>query len=371
MGGVKKSVLFFVFLSLIVSFPLFSGGQKEQAVSKEGKSYHLTISGIEGSLNFFPIYIAREKGWFAEEGLSFDDVLFPNGPVQMESLSSNGWDIGTTGVGGVLSGMIGHDAVLVGASNSDDGTQYVFARNNSDVVKAGTGRNSIDSRIYGDAASWKGKRILCSPGTVLQYLLVKTLSGFNLKPSDVSFIAMDMPTAYSAFLAGEGDLCVLTGHGGTFNMLDDKEHYTPVSSGNMAKTGLMCNFVANKNSLADPVKREAMKVFLTVYFKTLDWMKDNFEEALDYMMDYSDESGNSMERPVASRYLKADTYYSLSEVADMMNTKAPGKNYSVMEDRLLGVLNFFIEFGNYKQGDDAKFLGKMDASLVNEVLRSN
>ena len=34
------------------------------------------------------------------ENLEIEEVLFTNGPVQMESLSSDGWDIGCTGVGG-------------------------------------------------------------------------------------------------------------------------------------------------------------------------------------------------------------------------------------------------------------------------------
>ena len=62
-------------------------------------------------------------------------MLFTNGPVQMESLSSDGWDIGCTGVGGVFAGVLGYDALVLGSSNTDDGTQYVFARNDSDIVR--------------------------------------------------------------------------------------------------------------------------------------------------------------------------------------------------------------------------------------------
>ena len=70
------------------------------------KSYELTVSGIGGSLNYLPIYIAEQEGWFKEKGLDIEEVLFTNGPVQMESLSSDGWDIGCTGVGGVFAGVL-------------------------------------------------------------------------------------------------------------------------------------------------------------------------------------------------------------------------------------------------------------------------
>jgi len=338
--------------------------------TKPDKTYKLTVSGIGGSLNFLPIYIAQREGWLEEAGLEIDEVLFTNGPVQMESLSSNGWDIGCTGVGGVFAGVLGYDAVVLGSSNSDDGTQYVFARNDSDIVAAGTGHNALSADIYGDAESWKGKSILCNTGSVTQYVLIKVLSGFGLTVEDVNFIAMDPATAYSAFLAGEGDVCVLTGSGGTFKMLAAADSYTPVANGQMADSGLMCSFVANKNSYADPEKYEAMKILIEVYFKSMDWIKVNKEQAVQYCVDMNDENGSTMDVETTTKYLEADTYYTLQEACDMLNNQEEGSDNSVMDERLLGVLKFFISVGNYQEGDDDRFIGHTDGKLLNEVLEA-
>nr|WP_317347966.1 ABC transporter substrate-binding protein [uncultured Blautia sp.] len=235
-------------------------GMAATPVMADGHS--LTVSGIGGSLNWLPVYIAEQEGWFEEENLEIEEVLFTNGPVQMESLSSDGWDLGCTGVGGVIAGALGYDAKILGASNTDDGTQYVFARSDSDILKAGQGNNTINDEIYGDAETWKGKKILCNTGSVTQYVLIKMLEGFGLTQNDVEFIAMDPATAYSAFLAGEGDACVLTGSGGTFKMLDNTEDYTAVASGPLVDSGLMCNFVANKNSYEDEETYEASAIYI-------------------------------------------------------------------------------------------------------------
>ncbi|HIU76580.1 MAG TPA: ABC transporter substrate-binding protein [Candidatus Pelethocola excrementipullorum] len=367
----KKRVVALV-MATILSTSLLAGCGKSDdgaANSSSGKkTYELTVSGIGGSLNWLPVYIAQEEGWFEEEGLELEETLFTNGPVQMESLSSDGWDIGCTGVGGVFAGVIGYDAIVVGSSNTDDGTQYVFAREDSDMVKAGTGNNTLSDEIYGSADTWKGKSILCNTGSVTQYVLIKTLEGFGLTQDDVEFVAMDPATAYSAFLAGEGDACVLTGSGGTFKMLADSEKYIPVASGPMADSGLMCSFVANKNSFNDPDKYEAMKVFMKVYFKSLDWMKENKEETVQYCVDMNDENGSSMDAETAAKYVEADTYYTLQEVSDMMTNKAEGSDNTIMDQRLLDVLNFFIEVGNYTAGDDEKFLGHTDSKLIEDVL---
>lgn len=286
-----------------------SKGESGSEGGSETAQYELNVSGIGGSLNFLPVYIAQEKGLFEEAGLTIEETLFTNGPVQMESLSSDGWDIGCTGVGGVFAGVLGYDAKVVGASNTDDGTQYVFARNDSEIVAAGTGNNSINDEIYGDADSWRGKSILCNTGSVTQYVLIKMLEGFGLTQDDVTFVAMDPATAYSAFLAGEGDVCVLTGSGGTFKMLEQDDKYTAVASGPLVDSGLMCNFVVNKNSYEDEDTYEAMKIFLKVYFETLDWMKDNEEEVVDYCVDMNDENGSSLDPETAAKYVKAENCF--------------------------------------------------------------
>lgn len=339
------------------------GGKSDSSEAK----YELTVSGIGGSLNWLPIYIAQEEGWFDEEGLAIEEVLFTNGPVQMESLSSDGWDIGCTGVGGVFAGVLGYDAVILGSSNTDDGTQYVFTRNDSDIVKAGQGNNSINDEIYGSKETWKGKSILCNTGSVTQYVLVKMLEGFGLAQEDVKFVAMDPATAYSAFIAGEGVTCVLTGSGGTFKMLEASDEYTAVASGPLVDSGLMCSFVANKNSYADEEKYEAMKVFMKVYFKSMDWMKEHPDETVQYCVDMNDENGSTMTEETARQYVEADTYYTLDEAVAMMEEKAEGTEMSVMEKNMMDVLDFFISVGNYSEGDDEKFADVVDSKLLKEV----
>lgn len=327
----------------------------------------LNVSGIGGSLNWLPVYIATEEGKFEEAGLSIEETLFTNGPVQMEALSSDGWDIGCTGVGGVFAGAIGYDAKIVGSSNTDDGTQYIFARNDSDIVSAGTGNNELSDEIYGTAETWKGKKILCNTGSVTQYVLIKMLEGFGLTQDDVTFIAMDPATAYSAFLAGEGDVCVLTGSGGTFKMLEQSDEYTAVASGPLVDSGLMCSFVANANSYADPETYEAMKVFVKVYFETLDWIKENPDATVQYCVDMNDENGSSLDPEVAAKYVQADKYYTLDEATKMMNDKAEGTDVTIMENNLMGVLEFFVQVGNYQEADLEKFPGQLDAKLLNDV----
>jgi len=334
----------------------------ETAEPAEAERLSVTVAGLSGGMQTFPVYIALQNGWFDEENVDVEIIYFENGPVQMEALASGSWDVACTGIGGVLTGAIGYDAVVIGSPHSDDGTQTIFVRQDSDIVTAGQGNNTLNAEIYGDAASWKDKKVLCSAGTVLQYLLIKTLGGFGLTLDDVEFMAMDTPTTNSAFLQGEGDVAVLTG---VPSFAEDKKDFVKVSSGPMANTGLICNVMATQEAMAD--KHDDVKAFMTAYFRAVEWIMENRDDAKGLLLEFCDESGKSTTPEVAEMFIHAEEYYTLEDNYNMMNTKAEGSEYSVMEQGLIDILNFFIASGNYSEGDDELFAGHCDPIFINEI----
>lgn len=366
----KKLISMMLVLVLVLSMLTACGGTKEDGANTstedgttaETDNLSVTVAGLGGSMQTFPVYVALKNGWFAEENVDVEIIYFENGPVQMEALVSGSWDVACTGIGGVLTGAIGYDAVVIGSPNSDDGTQMVFARPDSDIVAAGQGNNTVNAEIYGDAESWKGKEILCSAGTVLQYLLIKTLGGFGLTLDDIEFMSMDTPTTNSAFLQGVGDAAVLTG---VPSFAADKEDFVVVSSGPMAETGLITNVMATQEAITD--KHDDVKAFMKAYFRAVEWIKDNRDEAKDLLLEFCDESGKSTTPEVAELFIHAETYYTLEDNYNMMNDKAEGSDYSVMEQGLIDILNFFIDSGNYSEGDDEIFAGHCDPVFINEL----
>ncbi|MGI6578988.1 MAG: ABC transporter substrate-binding protein [Saccharofermentanales bacterium] len=339
--------------------------KSDDSKDTEGKKYKLRVSGIDASLTYFPVYLAQEKGWFEEVGLEIERSGFTNGPVQVEAIDN--WDIGVTGVGGVLAGTISYDAVILGMVHPDDGTQALFVKPDSDVAKAGKGHNKINDEIIGDAESWKGMSINCTYGNVLHYMLLKTLSGFGLTADDVVINWMDMPTANTAFLSGEGDATCTSG----FNSFaDDKADFVMASTGSLAETGLMTNIVANPKSLEDPELREAMKIFVEVFYKATDWINANQDEAAKSLVEWSVYSGVDITEEIAKIHMDSDPFYSLEETYQYLHDPASdGGDYSKLQEEILGVLKFFIETESYQEGDQEKFLKPehVDTSIIDEL----
>lgn len=371
----KKLTALFLSLAMVLSLAACGSGTPSAGDGKpdgssggdapSNKTYHLKVAGIDGSSTLFPVYVAQQKGWFEEAGLDIERIGFTNGPVTMEAIDT--WDISVTGIGGVLSGLISYDAVLLGKLQADDGSQYMFIRPDSDMAAAGTGHNSINDAIVGDAGSWTGKSVNCTYGTVLHYLLIKTLSGFGLTIDDVSVNWMDIPTSNASFLAGEGDAACVSGD---VSFQPDKEEFVVASTGPLAELGLQTNFVANPTAIKDPELREAMKAFLRVFFDTTDWITANPDEAVQYMIDWCEYAGRSIDEEVARINCTVDHYYTLQENYSLLNEKASdGGDYCRVQEEILGVLRFFIDTGSYQEGDDTLFLkeGHFDPSLINEL----
>ncbi|MGB4609809.1 MAG: ABC transporter substrate-binding protein [Saccharofermentanales bacterium] len=341
--------------------------KEESDETEEVVQRSLTVSGISSTSQFLPVYVCREKGWFEEVGLDVEEVMFTGGPVQMEAMASDSWDLGLTGIGGVLAGVIRYDGIVVNTNSTDDGGNYVFTRNDSDIVSAGKGNNTLDPEIYGTADTWKGKTVLTSTGTVLEYSLVKTLSGFGLSKGDVNIVAMDGPTIYSSFIAGEGDIAVAGNAAGSFTMLGMKDQFTPVSSARLAKTGIITSVIANPKSYADAEKYEAMKTFTEQYFRAVKWIQDNTDEAAQMMLDFAEEGGTKTDLETCKTMITADDYYSVEEAYKLATEKSEDGDMSVLEYQLTGGLDFFISTGSYAESDKEIFAGCTDNKLITDV----
>lgn len=360
----KRKKMSAALLAFTMAFGLLAGSAVNVA-AEEKENYTLKVSGIDGSITLFPVYLAQEKGWFEEAGLNIDRSGFTNGPVQMEAIDT--WDIGVTGVGGVLAGSISYDAILLGTVGTDDGTQYLFVRKDTPVAEAGAGHNTINDQIVGDAESWKGMSVNCTYGNVLHYMLLKTLDGFGLTADDVQVNWMDQPTCNASFLAGEGDAACVSG---AVSFAPDKDDFVIATTGPLSEVGLLTNIMANPESYQDEETREAMKTFLRVFFETTEWIKENEDEAVQYMIDWCEYAGDTIDEDIARVYTTVDPYYTLEDNYNSLHEPAQdGGDYCRVQEQILGVLKFFINTESYQQGDDEIFLKPehIDTSLIDEL----
>ena len=321
------------------------------AMSGEAKPVTLVLSTVDGSSYHLPFWIAEQKGQLKAAGIQVEYLGFDGGPIQMEAYES--WDLGTTGIGGAVAGTVGHDGVILGACFTDSSTQNFFAKPDSAIVKAGQGKNSISDQVYGDAETWKKAEILSGYGDVKHYCLVKTLEGFGLTIDDVNVLWMDPSSCITSFFSGQGDAVAVYGSM-TYN--DNVKKLVRVIDGTSMKLGLMSYIVANANSLKDPVKLEALKKILKLYYENLAWIDNNKEEAKPYLESYYKHIGFRYSDEIATQYFTSNRYYLLKDNIEELFAKSPEGDYNVLQADTVNIIRFYQKYSVYEQGTDEKFL---------------
>jgi len=330
----------------------------------------LKISTIIGSEDGLIIYLIDKMGGFNKVGIKPTFLTFANGPIMNEAIPADAWDISTQGTGGVLSAVIGYEAYIVATTKTENFSMQIFAHTDSDIVKAG--KNIIECpELYGNAEAWKGEEIYLPIGTSLHYTLSEGLGKFGISDNDVKLTNMDVSTVNTLLRSGREKII-----GGLWNVftyetdLKDRFGYIPVMKASDVCGDMVCSLVANPKSYNDPQKRDAIKKFVELFFKTMDWINtgNNKDKAAHFYTEWNDSTG--VKSSYESNKIIVDNckYFSLKESYDTFNKKSIDEKMSVAEEYNYKPLMFFISKGKYKPQDSQKLLdGYFKSDMINEL----
>lgn len=174
--------------ALMMAVPLGGcGGRKETRVVRMGY--------LRNDLHQLAYYVAREKGFFAEEGLDVrEGGAFNAGPEEMSAFSAGELDMGYVGTAPAVT-FSGRDMarVKVVAQANQEGSAVVV-------------RNGLEAE---DVSALKG-RTVAVPGysTVQDFLLRMALDEKKLAPGDVNTITLKPPEMISALANSQVDAFV-------------------------------------------------------------------------------------------------------------------------------------------------------------------
>jgi len=315
----------------------------------------LTFASLGGSYFGFPTWLIEQFGGYKQGGITPNYALFSNGPVMVESLASDSWDCGSYGAGGAITGVIGHDALILAAAAPDGDSIQFFAYPDDPIVKAGNNIPEFPT-LYGTKETWKGRDIYLPLGTPAHYVLQVALSKFGLTDKDVKLTHMDPATGNSYLRAGGEDKIVCLW--ATLSYADDLDErfVRVIKSRDIGILGMITH-TANPRSYANPVKREAIKKWMELYFLTADWILNNIDEAGEYYQKWNDSIGVKTTVEECKALIMNNMYYTLKENYEMATTyvEEDGKKMSDLQATNYRTLKFFVSKGNYEPQSLEKF----------------
>lgn len=327
----------------------------------------LTISTHAGTHHGFIIYLIEKFGGYEKAGIDAEIITFSNGPVQMESLTSNSWDCGTTGLGGVLNGVLRNNLIVLGPAAWDNASINIYASNSTDIVKTGP---TTPHGVYGTAEQWKGREVVVTTGSTVHYTLALGLEDLGLSLDDVSITHMEISSTNTALLAGRAEIGGVWGSYSYGEALN--QNYTAVMKASDLKSNICVTLVANPNSYADPKKKAAIAKFVELFYDTVEWVYGdngaNLDLAAQYFTEINETSGVTSTVEANMTTLTKDYLFDIEEAYEMFHD-IDSEGHSALYNGHYGPLSFYVEkIGNYTADDLANFSeDNFDSSIIDNL----
>lgn len=327
------------------------GGETDSADAENTQSNAQETGGMENitisihpSGHGLPAYVAEQLGYYEEEGLNVETLVYIGAPPQMEAYEAGAWDIGTTGFGGAVLGVAKSSLKIIGLSIDDGLLMGLWAREDSDIVQAGYNE---ETGCYGTADEWKGKEVLYTQGTITDIMLVDALERMGLTMDDVVRTNMDSSPAFTAFKSGSGDLVQANA---SFYFNAEDEGWIPVTTGVSLGIYNPSVIVASDEMISE--KPEVVEKWLRAYMKGVQWIKDNPEDAAQMFVEFCEENGVATDEANALKFMDAQVTKipSPQEQIAYFEPAESGEG-TVLQQALAVLMDSYVSMGNYTQED--------------------
>lgn len=222
-----------------------------------------------------PYYIATEKGWWKDVGLTPEFSTFAAGAPQVAAAAAKSWDVGGTGSAPAVLGAQRFNILTIGITNDESAGNAIVAR-----------KKDID-KIKANPASLKGQQLLLTTNSTGEYASLACLNKWGLKRDDMQLVNLGQAQIISAFSSGNGTLAGVWAP--NIYTLEEKADAVVICSGKEANVSVPGTLVVR----ADYAKENPDKVaaYLAVYLRSMAWQKANKNETIQLMKKFYEQGG--------------------------------------------------------------------------------
>lgn len=318
---------------------MMTGAVAQQAPTK------INISVQPALYSLFPFFLGSEKGWWKEIGLEPTFSSFPAGPPQIAASAAKTWDVGGTGSAPGVLGAARFNIKTIGITNDESATNALMARPaDAKEIKADP------------VAALKGKQVLITVNTTVDYVLNSCLKKWNIPRADVQVVNLAQAQIISGMSSGEGKMMGLWAP--NIYTVEERLKAEPLCTGKDAGAIVPGNLIVREDYLKE--NPEAVAKFLAVFLRGVTWIKANRAEAVKLMDKYYKEGGVTLPEAAHNAEIDRRPMYTLEEQIKLFDRTSGA---SSVDGWFKGLGEFLQSVGTLQAAPDSK------AFLTDEVLK--
>ena len=256
-----------------------------------------------------PYYIADQKGWWDEIGLTPDYSTFASGAPQVAAAAAGDWDVGGTGSAPAVLGAARFDIITIGVTNNESAGNAMMVRGDD------------AEKIEADpAAALKGQQLLVTTNSTGEYASAACIESFGLTyPDDVEVVNLNQGEIISAFASGTGTMAGLWAP--NIYTLEARAGAKLLCSGQDAGAIVPGALIARRDyAEANP---EMVARYLAVFLRGVEYIRDNNDEAVSMMADFYALTGVELDEKYLQTEIDTRPMFSLDEQIDLMSGDSP------------------------------------------------
>jgi NitT/TauT family transport system substrate-binding protein len=296
----------------------------------------INISVQPALFSLFPIFLGTEKGWWKEVGLDPSFSSFPAGPPQIAAAAAKTWDVGGTGSAPGVLGAVRFNIKTIGITNDESATNALMARPaDAAEIKANP------------AAALKGKQVLITVNTTVDYVLNSCLKKWNVPRSDLQVVNLAQAQIISGMSSGEGRMMGLWAP--NIYTVEERLKAEPLCNGKDAGAIVPGNLIVREEFLKE--NPDAAAKFLAVFLRGVAWIKANRAEAVTLMDKYYKGDGVTLPATAHNAEIDRRPMFTLEEQVKMFDRTS---GTSTVDGWFKGLGEFLQSVGTIQAAPDTK-----------------
>ncbi len=339
----KKTLLAMCLLCLSTGL-LFSSGSRETSTKP------LRIGTMPLTVGV-PVAYADAMGYYEEEDLDVEIIIFSTGAPINEAYAAGQIDIAVSGLASVYSLAL-PDTHWIGEINTTGGLG-IYVRPNSPLLQH-KGLVPGYPEIYGSAETLKGSKILGPLGTVAQYNAQTYAQKLGLTVNDYVQVHMEYGPAYSAFVSGEGDAVALNP---PFSFqAEDAGYVLAAKFEDTTGASLVDGIFTNDRTITN--RRDDVVKFIRATYRAAHELQDQ-NTRYDFSMNWFNENGKEYD----DSSLRAEM-----EVRDYIDINYMSNEEYVYGKGMKQIADFYGNLGTIEKSNLPNVVKSFNPSFINEAL---